>query len=147
MAEVIPTWFFALVVVRHDDRFVLLRERKHEQLWYLPAGRVEAGESLIAAAVRETREEAGLDVRLTGLLRLEHTPFPKHTRVRAIFLAEPAGDTSLKQEPDDESQTANWVGLNELPGYALRDPALHDLFRYVVEGGRTYPLSVLGADE
>ena len=39
--EAIPTWFFAIVVVRRGDRFLLVHERKHGQLWYLPAGRVE----------------------------------------------------------------------------------------------------------
>ena len=40
------TWFFALVVVRRGDRFLLVHERKHGQTWYLPAGRVEPGETL-----------------------------------------------------------------------------------------------------
>ncbi len=37
-------------------------------------GRVEAGESLIDAAVREVFEETGVPVRLDGILRVEHTP-------------------------------------------------------------------------
>ena len=45
----IATWFFAVVVVRLDDRFLLVHERKHGQLWYLPAGRAEPGETLVAA--------------------------------------------------------------------------------------------------
>jgi len=28
------TWFFAMVLVQRDDRFVLVRERKHGQRWY-----------------------------------------------------------------------------------------------------------------
>jgi len=31
-------------VVRDEDRFLVVQERKHEQRWYLPAGRVELGE-------------------------------------------------------------------------------------------------------
>jgi hypothetical protein len=33
----IPTWFFVLVVVRLDNRFLLVHEATHGQLWYLPA--------------------------------------------------------------------------------------------------------------
>ena len=55
----IPTWFFVLVAVRRGDLFLVLQERKHGQLWYFPAGRVEPGEDLITAAKRETFEEAG----------------------------------------------------------------------------------------
>ena len=36
----IPTWFFAPVVVRQGDRFLLVHEAKHEQGWCVPAGRV-----------------------------------------------------------------------------------------------------------
>ena len=52
--EPIPTWYFVLVAVRRDDRFLLVHERQHGQMWYLPAGRVEEGEELLQAAHRET---------------------------------------------------------------------------------------------
>src|SRR5262249_19177094 len=64
--EPIPTWFFALVVVRKGNQFLVVHERKHGQLWYLPAGRAELGETLLEAARRETLEETGLEGR--GLL-------------------------------------------------------------------------------
>ena len=70
----IPTWSFAVVVVCRGDRFLLVLERKHGQLWYLPAGGVQPGETFAMAALRETLEETGVPIRLTGLLRLEHTP-------------------------------------------------------------------------
>ncbi|MEI8382948.1 MAG: NUDIX domain-containing protein, partial [Planctomycetota bacterium] len=54
--EPIPTWFFVLVAVRHNNKYLLIHEAKHGQLWYFPAGRVEPGEDFIAAAKRETLE-------------------------------------------------------------------------------------------
>ncbi|MFN8559058.1 MAG: NUDIX hydrolase [Dehalococcoidia bacterium] len=56
----IPTWYFALVVVRLGHRFLVVREAKHGQHWYMPAGRVEPGETMAETAVRETMEEAGI---------------------------------------------------------------------------------------
>ncbi|MGB1017213.1 MAG: NUDIX domain-containing protein, partial [Nannocystaceae bacterium] len=58
--QAIPTWSFVLVVVRLGHRYLVVHERKHGQHWYLPAGRVEPGETFPAAARRETLEEAGL---------------------------------------------------------------------------------------
>jgi 8-oxo-dGTP pyrophosphatase MutT (NUDIX family) len=84
--EASATWFFALVVVRMGDRFLLVHERKHGQTWYLPAGRVEPGEEITAAALRETLEETGVPVALDGILRIEHNPGYAMTRVRVFFM-------------------------------------------------------------
>ena len=67
----IPTWRFAMVVVRLGRRFLVVHERKHERRWYLPAGRVEPGETIVAAAARETLEESGRRVVIEGVLRVE----------------------------------------------------------------------------
>ena len=141
--EPIPTWYFVLVVVRKEDCFLLVHEREPGQGWYLPAGRAEFGEALEAAACRETLEEAGIAIRLTGLLRLEHSPAPRSARVRALFLAEPVDGGLLKSVPDSESLGAAWVSLSDLPKYPLREPEVEQLLRYVTEGGAVYPLSVL----
>jgi phosphatase NudJ len=141
--EPIPTWYFALVVVRKDGRFLLVHERTHGQPWYLPAGRAEAGETLAAAACRETLEETGVPIRLTGLIRLEHGPVPGGARVRALFLAEPIDETPPKSIPDADSLGAAWVSVGDLSRYVLRGPEVEGLLRYVDEGGVVHPLGVL----
>ena len=139
----IPTWYFAAVVVRHGDRFLLVQERKHGERWYLPSGRVERGESLVEAAERETLEESGVKVRLTGILRVEHSPRARSARLRAVFLGEPRGDTTPKQEPDRESLGAAWVSLSELSDYPLRGPEVEEMIRYVAAGCSYAPLEIL----
>ena len=141
--EPIPTWCFALVVVRKGDRFLLIQESKYGEPWYLPGGRVEAGESFADAAVRETREEAGVPVRVTGVIRIEHSPTKAGSRIRILFLAEPTDDTAPKSEPDDESLRAEWVSLDELSSYTLRGEEVAELFAYVAGGGAVYPLELL----
>ncbi|HEY3969392.1 MAG TPA: NUDIX domain-containing protein [Planctomycetaceae bacterium] len=62
------------VIVRRDDGQVLLERRSDCGWWGLPGGRVEPGESITEAAVREVFEETGLTVRITGLVGLYSEP-------------------------------------------------------------------------
>ncbi len=145
MARVaIPTWFFAMVVVRLGRRFLVVRERKHGQGWYLPAGRVEARETLDAAAVRETLEESGLRVVIEGVLRVEHRAGEDGSaRVRVWFVARPADDASPKSTPDEHSLEARWVTLEELDALPLRGDEVREVFQHVSAGCAVYPMGVL----
>lgn len=139
----IPTWFFALVVVRRGDRFLLVHERKHGQLWYLPAGRVEPGERIVDGALRETMEETGLQVRIDGVLRVEHSPSPSGARCRIFFTASPVDDRPPRAFPTHDSLGAAWVSLDELDRFPLRGDEVRAIFQYVAAGGPVYPLSLL----
>ncbi len=142
----IPTWFFVLVVVRQGDRFLLVHERKHGQQWYFPAGRVEPGETLAAAAHRETLEEAGLRVQLDGVLRVEHQLIPGGARVRVLYTARPIDDTPPKQQPDEESLGAAWVRLEDLAHLPLRSEEVVRVLTEVSQGAPVYPLSVIAPE-
>jgi phosphatase NudJ len=121
----------------------VVRERKHGQLWYLPAGRVEPGERLVEAARRETFEEGGIPIVVEGILRVEHSPAPDGTRLRVFFLARPADDTPPKTTPDEESLGAAWVTLEDLDKIPLRGPEVRAIFEAVANGAPVYPLSLL----
>jgi 8-oxo-dGTP pyrophosphatase MutT (NUDIX family) len=143
----IPTWYFVLVIVRQDDRFLLVHEAKHGQLWYLPAGRVEPGETLESAALRETLEETGVPVVLDGVLRVEHTPLCFATggraRVRIFYAAHPADDTPPKSIPDDESLGAAWVTLDDLRDLPLRGADVVEALETAAHGVPVYPLDLI----
>lgn len=85
-------------VVERDGRFLLIEERINEQrVLNQPAGHWEPGETLVAAARRETLEEAGWDVEPTHLLGVYEwqpasLPYPF---VRFAFAATP-----LRHHPD-----------------------------------------------
>lgn len=140
----IPTWFFVLVVARLGHRFLLVHERKHGELWYLPAGRVEPGEDFIRAAERETLEESGLPIVVEGILRVEHTPMLDGTaRVRVIFVARPRDDTPPKQIPDQDSLGAAWVTLDDLNRLPLRGDEVREILEYVARGAPVYSIRLI----
>ncbi|KPM52894.1 NUDIX hydrolase [Frankia sp. R43] len=56
------------VVVPDDERRVLLIRRSDNGLWALPGGTMDVGESLPGTAVREVKEETGLDVEVVGIV-------------------------------------------------------------------------------
>jgi len=140
----IPTWYFVLVVVRKENRYLAIQEYKHGQLWYLPAGRVEPGETFVKAAHRETLEEAGIPIEIEGILRIEHSPFiDGSARLRVIIIARPKDDTPPKQTPDENSLRAAWVTLEELDKFPLRGEEVRQIFHFVSKGGPVYPLELI----
>lgn len=143
--EPIPCWFFAIVVVRRGDRFLFVHERKHGQTWYLPGGRVEPGETLAEAAVREALEETGVRVVLDGVLRVEHSPGPM-MRVRAFFHAHASEDAAPKSRPDEHSLAARWVTLDELRALPQRGAEALAIVAAVLDGAPVYPLALVCAE-
>ena len=133
-----------MVVVRRGPEYLLVHERGHGQTWYLPGGRVEPGERIVDAAVRETLEEAGVRVAIEGVLRVEHSPHPSGTaRCRVFFLAKPTGDSTPKTEPDEHSLEARWLEIEELRGLPLRGEEAYEIIEAVAAGAVAAPLSVL----
>ena len=143
----IPTWYFALVVVRRGHRFLLTQERKYGSTWSIPGGRVEPGESLVAAAVREVHEETGVPIRIDGILRIEHVASPSSVRMRVLFTGSSIDDTEPKTTADEESLGAAWMTLEQIRGKQLRGAELRVLLESVEGGQQVFPLDILGNTE
>ncbi len=144
--EPIPTWFYAFVAVRKDNRFLFIHERSHGQNWYFPGGRAEPGEALTEAARRETVEEAGIPVILEGIIRIEHQPSrEKGARLKVFFAARPQDDTPPKNTADDESLGAAWFSPEELENLPLRGEEAREICQYLASGGTIYPLDLITA--
>src|SRR6478672_2036496 len=61
------------VVVDAEGR-ILLQRRRDNDMWALPGGKMELGESLGDCARRETLEETGLEIELTGIVGIYSDP-------------------------------------------------------------------------
>lgn len=60
-------------IIDNQDR-ILLERRSDSGMWGLPGGRIEPGESILQAALREVKEETGLKVRITRLIGVYSEP-------------------------------------------------------------------------
>ena len=102
-----------------DISLLLLRRAVEPGLgeWDLPAGYLDPGESFEQAAVREAREESGIEVRLVELAGVYHSP-PANA-VTAVFRALPA-DPSAQVALDFESSDHAWVPRSEVAAWLPR---------------------------
>lgn len=92
---------------------ILLTKREDFEIWCLPGGGVEEGESLAEAAIRETKEETGVDVELTRLVGV-YSRLGGMPDVHAIlFAGKPVGG-EIKIQPGETIAVA-YFSLDELP--------------------------------
>ncbi|WP_228122478.1 NUDIX domain-containing protein [Saccharothrix syringae] len=114
-----------VALVRGDGHVLLIRRRdsdsRFDGLWHLPAGKVEAGESLVAAAVREVAEEVGVVVRGEDLtfVHVTHAVAPAvEARVGVFFEVREWGGEPVVREPEKCSEVG-WFAVGALPGDLL----------------------------
>ena len=100
------------VAVIHDGK-ILLTKREDLETWILPSGGVEDGESLAQAAIRETKEETGVDVELTRLVGVYSRLGSWSPGYMILFAAKPIGGEIKRQE--GETIAVEWFAFDHLP--------------------------------
>ncbi len=125
----------ATAFIQNDDGAVLLISRSDNNLWAMPGGTQEVGETIARTAERETLEETGYQVRVTGLVGVYSDPHHviqyDDGEVRQQFaLTFRAVLESGALTLSDESPDVRWFFKDELD-----DIALHQSVRLRIEHG------------
>lgn len=135
-------------VIEKNGKFLFVEEHTEDvthSVFNQPAGHVEAGESLIEAAVRETMEETGHLVKINALLGIySYTPpmFPDRTYYRFCFLAE-ALQHDVQAQLDSDIIGTVWMSADELAESArARSPLVLKAVQDALSG-QSYPLSLI----
>lgn len=141
-------YVFVVVLVRRGFRYLLVQEAEEHQrgLWYLPAGALQPGEDLVAAAEREARTSAGVDIEVTGLVAMEHMPrLPGWDFARWRFVVEAkvrSDSPPPRTEPTRETLRAQFFMPSELEHLQLRGPDAADLVSRHARGMPVAPISI-----
>ncbi|MEW6215030.1 MAG: NUDIX hydrolase [Nitrospirota bacterium] len=81
------------LIIECNGEIILIKRKNPPEGWALPGGFVDYGESLEAAAVREAKEETGLDVELVRQFHTYSDPErdPRHHTITTVFIARAKG--------------------------------------------------------
>ena len=101
-----------------QDGKVLLTKRRDFEVWCLPGGEVDNGETLAEAAKREAREEVGLDVQLERLVGIHSRPqwLSVGSHVVVFSASVVGGELTIQTQ---EVMEARFFSLDELPDEML----------------------------
>ncbi len=113
------------VVVTNDADEILMIRRTDNDNWAVPGGAIDLGESVAQAAVRETREESGIECEITGIVGIYSDPkhvllYTSNGEVRQEFsIVLTARPLSGQPTPSSESSEVRWVPVSEVRDYTI----------------------------
>ena len=113
------------VVVTDDAGRILMIRRTDNGNWAVPGGAIDLGESLVAAAVRETAEETGITCEVTGLVGIYSDPkhvvhYTSNDEVRQEFsVVVTARPIAGEPTPSDETSEVLWMEPDAIDGLKM----------------------------
>ncbi len=134
----------ANVIVVNDEGQILMIQRSDNGNWAVPGGGMDLGESMSGCAIRETKEETGYDVEITGLVgiytdpnhRIEYTSDGEvRQEFSIVYTARPlAGEPTLNAE----ALHVGWFSPDQLAELKIHDTMRKRIQQYLDGAGKPY---------
>ncbi|MFG2089646.1 NUDIX hydrolase [Spirillospora sp. NPDC048824] len=128
-----------VVVENHKGEILMIRRTDNDN-WAVPGGAIDLGESITQAAIRETKEETGIDVEITGLVGIYSDPkhvihYTSNDEVRQEFSIVMAGrPLGGNLSSSVESSEVRWIPFNDIDSLSLDQSMRRRIGCYRSEG-------------
>lgn len=137
--SVVPS---VVCVVRDERGRVLMIHKVDNDLWALPGGGHDPGESIVDTVVREVREETGVEVEVTGLTgtytnpnhRMAYDDGEVRQQFSLCFTARRVGGEV--REDSSETKAVRWVDPSDLPSLNIH-PSMRQRIEHALDETRT----------
>ena len=113
------------IIIRNENKEILLQERKDRNMWGLPGGCQELGEDLRETAIREAYEETGIKLNIENLVlintlsgNLRKNSYPNGDIVynnTSLYLADVSINSLEKLKGDSETKRLKFFSLDDIP--------------------------------
>lgn len=134
----------AAVAILNSKHQLLMLHRKDNQKWTMPGGTLEFGESMTECALREVKEESGLNVTIKDIIgtytdpniRVAYSDGEVRQEFTIVYYGEVSG---YNVELDEESSGFQWVSLDNVLALPLADSQrrrISDVINYLSSGVR-----------
>lgn len=135
-AKAIPTTRVSVIVISDDNKILLVKHRKgNRHYWVLPGGRLEYGETFFECAVRELKEETGLDVEVDNLVYMSEAIAPDRSRhIVNVYLKAHVTGGILKVGNEPVLAGVDYLPLAELNTLTLYPPVSKHILQSTKDG-------------
>lgn len=132
----IPTTRVSVIVISDDKKILLVQHRKGSRLyWVLPGGRLEYGETFQECAIRELKEETGLDIAVDSFLYLSEAIAPDRSRhIVNIYIKGRVVGGTMKLGDEPVLAGVDFIPLAELERITLFPPIAEVIAKSVPNG-------------
>jgi ADP-ribose pyrophosphatase YjhB (NUDIX family) len=127
------------VVVENDRGEILMIRRTDNDNWALPGGAIDLGESVTQAAIRETKEETGVEVEITGAVGIYSDPkhvihYTSNDEVRQEFsIVLTARPLSGSLRTSTESSEVRWWSTEKVRSKPLHSSMLKRISDFLAD--------------